>query len=287
MVYSPTFSQVRWDICQLSLGTWLHLPLNSDNVFIWGCDTFKEVLSKGCTSVCFVFFVVVGIWHQNAANIVRSVQITANSPELWLFAFNAPVRILKVNHFWTSDFQAITQNRSNPGLFSDSQRPRKKHVCIFSCSCICSDGLRGKNTDVSPAVCPPNPQPLLHLSVSALSSVCVRGEPLPCVPSREQSPNNDAFLALYLHAGPPTSKQKSKKQSKACSVCVYLPVSVTVRQIGRRAAPVMGPLRSAAAPKSYLHYLFYEKTNKQTLFWRGRRMLVDICLWRFPSCTSF
>lgn len=77
---------------------------------------------------------------------------------------------------------------------------------MFASLLLCVFGViafEAKNTDVSPAVCWPNPQLLL-----LASALCVRDTQLPSVPSWEHtSTNNYAFLPLYLHTGPQTSKQ--------------------------------------------------------------------------------
>lgn len=95
--------------------------------------------------------------------------------------------IFKWHNFHAANFHAVTQSRSNPGLFGDSQRPWKKNVCISSWLCICSDSLWGtkkkkKNTDVSPAVCQRNPLLLLQLQLQPPCSVsgtscCLLGPP--------------------------------------------------------------------------------------------------------------
>lgn len=56
------------------------------------------------------------------------------------------------------------------------------------------------------------PHPQLLLGASAL---CVRDKQLPSVPSWEHtSTNNCAFLLLYLHSGPQTSKRNPTSKAK-------------------------------------------------------------------------
>lgn len=127
----------------------------------------------------------------------------------------------------------------------------------------------GKNTDVSPAVC----RPLIHssysqLSVSALSCVFVRDKPLPPVPSREHnSTNNDAFPTPLPACW--SSDFKAKKhngESKPRSVCIYLPVSVTIRRIGVCVAAVIGPLCSASGPSLIFITRFINKQINRDTF---------------------
>lgn len=182
------------------------------NCYIYLCFLPYNTFIVTCSEKLFyshrVFFFAsdIKVWQ-----IVWSVQITANNSTFQLFSFDAPVLILKLNHFCTTNFQAITQNRSNQ-LFGDSQRPWK-HVCIFVCSCICSGSLWGKNTDVSPAVCPPNPQPTTpSFSFSPLLGVSGTNHRLLC-PPENIALTMTLSSPLYLHAGPQTSKQNPKSKA--------------------------------------------------------------------------
>lgn len=125
-----------------------------------------------------------------------------------------------------------------------------------------------------------NPQLLLQLSVSALSCVCVRDKPLPSVPSREHnSTNNDAFLPPLPACWSSDFKARTQQQSKPCSVCIYLPVSVTIRQIGVCVAAVIGPLCSASGPSLIFITRFINKQiNRDTFLERMKEAGVFLSL---------
>lgn len=137
--------------------------------------------------------------------------------------------IFDLHHFLTTDFHAITQSRSNPGVIW--RAPEALKTCLYLFLAHVFAVIVSEAKTLMSAL---HYAGLIHGShTAALSSVCVRDKPLPSAPSREHnSTNSDAVLPLYLHAGPPDFKAKAKKQGKACSVCIYLPVSETIRQIG-------------------------------------------------------
>lgn len=89
---------------------------------------------------------------------------------------------------------------------------------------------------------------VLHSSDSGFrfqpSPVGVRDKPAAFsgLQTTQQHANNDAFLHRYLHAGSRTSKHKHQKQSNPCTVCLYLPLSVTIRHTGVYVVSIIGPL---------------------------------------------
>lgn len=169
------------------------------------CDTLRKVVLYSPTIFFFLHLTSkCGKWFDQC-KLQQTILLQ------W-FSFDAPVVILKLNHFRTTNFQAITQNRCNQGLFGDSQRPWK-HVCIFLCSCICSGSLWGKNTDVSPAVCLPNPQSTTpSFSFSPRLGVSGTNHCLLC-PPENIALTMTLSSPLYLHAGPQTSKQNPKSKA--------------------------------------------------------------------------
>lgn len=102
---------------------------------------------------------------------------------------------------------------------------------------------------------------IIHSSYSSFSfqpsPLCVRNKSLLSMPSREHSSTkNDAFLPLYLHAGPQTSKQDLK--SKA-NLDLFVFISWYLWPSGRVACcrcnrPIV--LCFVLRVKSYRHYTF-------------------------------
>lgn len=195
--------------------------------------------------------------------------------------------IFKQHHFCMTNFHAITQSRANRRLFSDSKRPWI-HVCISSRSCICSDSLRGRNTDVSPAVCGSNPGLLVRLLVSAASSVCL-----------EQTA---AFYSLLrtqqLCAAPLTCMQvltlQSKKSPKAkrAVVCLHLSLCICEYQADRGVCCCSNrPIVLCLRYKSYLHYTFYKQTTSRDTFLEMMKevgvFFLPLNMTLFCVCMSF
>lgn len=138
------------------------------------------------------------------------------------------VWILAINHFCATNFH--TQSGSNLGIFSDSLW--RWDVFLSLCSHVFVKMVSEAKTLMSPRG-HPRLLAVPTLSVSALTGLSGT-KLLPSDASREHiSINNGAFLPLYLHASPQTSKHSSvciyiwasdhQAHTVECSYCAWLP----------------------------------------------------------------